>query len=616
MTSPEDPSDRPDQYSPDQCSSDQWLEALHEAVVSGTDREVPSSTEGRPAEQAAAVRACLQMVERVRRARLTGEETPLPPADETLGESPGEGGPRRIGRFEILRDLGRGGHGIVFLALDPALGRQVALKVPRPEMLLSPHTRLRFLREAHAAARLSHPHIVAVYEVGDGLPVCYIAAEYYPGESLHAYLRSQPEPISPRSAAILCRDLAAAVQYAHDQGVLHRDLKPSNVLLARRHAAIPGSADTDFPFEPKLTDFGLARLSEHDGDQTRTGALVGTPAYMAPEQAEGRVHDIGPGTDVYGLGAVLYEMLTGRPPFQGMTDVDTLRRVLSDDPQRPRQMRREIPRELEAICLRALEKNPRRRYSSAQAMAADLNNFLQGRPVDATTPTLLERLAKWSRRNPAQATVWILGVVLILVLIWSNLRVRGALEETEKQAAIAQANERATRRSYYGTDIRQAGEAWENAQPIESRLLLEKYLPRPGQEDLRGLEWRYLWNTLNSSSRVIAEQPSQVWSLAVAPDAAVFATGDDKGVVRLWRAEPPHLLHELRGHVKGHIDALVFSHEGQSLFSGGNDGMIRQWDVSSGKPLLAWQAHEGWIGALALAPQSCSARDLRIEDLT
>lgn len=409
-----------EQASQDRSSPDQWLEALHDAVVAGTDRDVPVSAAGHPAEQAAAVRACLQMIERIRRARLTGEATPVPPADETLGESPAAGGPRRIGRFEILRDLGRGGHGIVFLALDPALGRQVALKVPRPEMLLSPQTRQRFLREAHAAARLSHPHIVPVYEVGDGLPVCYIAAEYFPGESLHAYLRSQSAPLSPRDAATLCVELAAAVQYAHDQGVLHRDLKPSNVLLAKRHASTSGSRDANFPFEPKLTDFGLARLSEHDADQTRTGALVGTPSYMAPEQAEGRVHDIGPCTDVYGLGAVLYELLTGRPPFQGATDVDTLRCVLSNDPRRPRQIRPEVPSELEAICLTALEKNPRRRYSSAQAMGDDLNNFLHGRPVRAKTPTPLERLAKWSRRNPALATVWILGALLILVLIWSN----------------------------------------------------------------------------------------------------------------------------------------------------------------------------------------------------
>jgi eukaryotic-like serine/threonine-protein kinase len=586
------------------CTPDKWLEALHDAVVSGRDREVPLSTEGRPADQAAAVRACLQMIERVRQARLAGEPTPLPPADDTLSESPATAGPRRIGRFEILRDLGRGGHGIVFLALDPALGRQVALKVPRPEMLLSPNTRQRFLREAHAAARLSHPHIVAVYEVGDGLPVCYIAAEYYPGESLHAYLRSQPTAISPRSAAVLCRELAAAVQYAHDHGVLHRDLKPSNVLLAKRHASTTPSRDANFPFEPKLTDFGLARLLEHDADQTRTGALVGTPAYMAPEQAEGRVHDIGPCTDVYGLGAVLYEMLTGRPPFQGMTDVDTLRRVLSGDPVRPRQLRREVPHELEAICLRALEKNPRRRYSSAQALGADLNNFLQGRPVDAKSPTPLDRLAKWSRRNPALATVWVLGALLILVLIWSNLRVRGALEETKLQTAIAQSNERAARRSSYGTDLRQAGEAWENAQPIEARNLLEKYLPRDGQEDLRGPEWRYLWSSLNTSSQVVAEQPSQVWSLAVSRDDACFATGDDKGIVRLWQTEPPALLHELSGHAVGHVDAVVFSYDGQILFSGADDGMIRQWDVSSGKALRAWQAHEGWIGALAVSPRN------------
>jgi WD40 repeat protein len=600
---------------PDEPAADsgkRWLEALHDAIV--TDRDSAacsspkssssggdySSTEAMPApSQVAAFRACLQLVERVRRARIESAPTPAIHAIETLGGSLTSDTPKRIGRFEILRDLGRGGHGIVFLARDPTLDRQVALKVPRPEMLLTPDTRSRFLREAHAAARLSHPHIVAVHEVGDGSPICYIAADYCPGETLHGYLRSHPTPLPPRAAATVCAELASAVQYAHDNGVLHRDLKPGNVLLAPRRNATVENAD--FPYEPRLTDFGLARLTEYDAEQTRTGALVGTPAYMSPEQAEGRVHDTGPPSDIYGLGAVLYEMLTCRPPFRGMTDVDTLRKVLHEEPVRPRSLRRDVPRELEAICLRALEKNPRKRYSSAQAMAVDLRNYLRGVPVDAKAPTPIERLAKWSRRNPALAAAWVLGALLICVLIWSNLRVRAALEATEEQAEIAQTNERIMRRQAYVADIRLAGEAWEQAQPKEARELLARYLPGAGQEDLRGPEWRHLMNRIEGASQLIAKQPSKIWSLVVSTENGLCATGDDVGVVRVWQISPPRLLQTLVGHEPAHVDALVFSGDDKSLYSGGNDGIIWHWDIQAGRPLRHWKAHEGWIGALALS---------------
>ena len=249
--------------------------------------------------------------------------------------------PQHLGRFVIERELGVGGHGVVLLAFDPVLKRQVALKVPRSEDMMSAELRRRFLNEARAAARLTHPNLVSVYEVGEAGRVGYIASAYCPGPSLATWLKKEIGPLAPRHAARLITQLAEAMHYAHSQGVLHRDIKPSNVLLEPKTVAceLAAGPEDEFPFVPKLVDFGLAKLSGTAGTETRSGVAMGTPGYMAPEQVAGRVDEIGPATDVYGLGAVLYELLTGQRPFVGTCEADCLHRILSEEPVAPSRFR-------------------------------------------------------------------------------------------------------------------------------------------------------------------------------------------------------------------------------------------------------------------------------------
>ena len=267
---------------------------------------------------------------------------------------------KRIGRFQIERELGRGGFSVVFLAYDPILHRHVALKIPRPEVLLTASVRPRFDREAQAVARLTHPHLVPLYEVGEAGLIAYIVSAYCPGPSLAAWLKARGKPVPPKTAAKVVIELAEAIQYAHSQCVLHRDIKPSNVLLEPVHGADVNAWDDsgdELPFVPKIIDFGLARVDDQITAETQTGMSMGTLGYMSPEQAAGHHDNIGTATDVYGLGTILFEMLTGRGLFAASSNAEILRRTIDDDPPRPSKLTRGISTDLEAICLKCLEKS-------------------------------------------------------------------------------------------------------------------------------------------------------------------------------------------------------------------------------------------------------------------
>jgi serine/threonine protein kinase/WD40 repeat protein len=289
--------------------------------------------------------------------------------------------------YEVLSELGRGGMGVVYLARQFRLNRLVALKMVLAGAYAASTDLVRFLAEAEAAAQLQHPNIAQVHEVGShgGLP--FISLEYVDGGTLAQKLKGTPLP--PRQAAGLTATLGRAVQYAHQHGVVHRDLKPANILLTEDGT-------------PKISDFGVAKRSAAGSGMTQTGAILGTPSYMAPEQAEGK-RDVGPAADVYALGAILYELLTGRPPFKGPTPLDTVLQVMKDEPVPPRRLQPKAPRDLETICLKCLQKDPRKRYASAAALADDLDRFLADRPILARPTGRPERAWRWCRRNPVVA---------------------------------------------------------------------------------------------------------------------------------------------------------------------------------------------------------------------
>jgi serine/threonine protein kinase/WD40 repeat protein len=325
----------------------------------------------------------------------------------------------RIPGYEVLGVLGRGGMAVVYHARHRALNRPVALKMIQTSAPTDAVALARFRTEAEAIARLQHPHVVQIYEVGehDGLP--YLALEFVAGGSLANKIEGTPLPA--RQAAQLVAVSAGAIHAAHQRGLIHRDLKPANVLLTAEGT-------------PKVSDFGLAKLTDGGSGPTATGEVLGTPSYMAPEQAEGKGWAVGPATDVYALGAILYELLTGRPPFRAATALETLRQVVQEEPVPPRRINRAIPAELETIVGKAMEKTPADRYATAQELADDLRRFQEDKSIWAKRATWWHRLRKWSRRN--KPVVWTTGgaliVLLILALIGSLVSVSFVTEQRDR----------------------------------------------------------------------------------------------------------------------------------------------------------------------------------------
>jgi serine/threonine protein kinase/Tfp pilus assembly protein PilF len=319
-----------------------------------------------------------------------------------------------IANYEVLGELGRGGMGVVYKARQKGLNRLVALKMVLAGKQAGPAEIDRFRAEAEAVARLQHPNIIQIYEVGelDGCP--YFSLEFAAGGTLAGKLRDTP--LSGRAAAELVDVLARAMHYAHSHGIVHRDLKPANVLLGASGNTSAGEQQAASPaaWTPKITDFGLAKRLDIEQGQTQSGAIMGTPSYMAPEQADGKTREVGPAADVYALGAILYECLTGRPPFKAATPLETLSQVLGEEPVPPRQLQPQVPRDLETVCLKCLHKEPKRRYASAQDLAEDLRRFRAGEPIQARPVSRAERALRWLRRHPAQgALIGVLTAVAV-----------------------------------------------------------------------------------------------------------------------------------------------------------------------------------------------------------
>jgi WD40 repeat protein len=515
------------------------------------------------------------------------EGVPCPACGSTLAQRQGAApvqpeAPRRLGRFELFEVLGWGAFGTVYKARDTRLDRLVAVKVPHPGQ--PPAMAARFLREARSAAQLHHPVIVPIHEVGEDQGTPYLVSELVAGSTLADSLRARR--YAPAESARLVASLADGLHYAHTQGVIHRDVKPTNVML-------------DPAGEPRLLDFGLALRDAGEATMTAEGQILGTPAYMSPEQARGEGHVADGRTDVYSLGAILYQMLTGEPPFRGSSRM-LLRQVLDEEPRPPRRLNDRVPRDLETVCLKCLEKDPARRYGTAAALADDLRRFLAGRPVLARPVSAVAKLARWCRRNPAlagsvAAAFLALAAVAAVSLAFARsqaehaTRLQGVNEELrETDARRRQALRQAT---YLARDRGLA--LCEQGEADVGLLWLGRALeigPEDDPELTEALQevraqfaaWR--GRVCPPLALLPAGKPAEV--LAFSPDGRLLLMGTLDGTTALWRADTG----EPVGKAWRHDDAVVagaFSRDGRRFYTAVRTGTPRVGDATTGEPLGA-----------------------------
>ena len=514
------------------------------------------------------------------------------PSDEA--HSPHPGMIRYFGDYELLAEIARGGMGVVYRARQVSLNRPVALKMILAGQLAGEADVRRFYIEAEAAASLDHPGIVPIYEIGKHQDQHFFSMGFVDGKSLAARIVDGPLPA--REAAELTKQVGEAVHFAHERGVIHRDLKPANVLL-------------DASGRPKVTDFGLAKRLQGDSGLTHTGQVMGTPSYMPPEQADGK--NVGTAADVYSLGAILYCLLTGRPPFQAATPMDTLLQVVGQDPVPPRQLNANVPHDLETITLKSLQKEPGKRYDSARTMALDLDRWLRGEPILARPVGHVEKAAKWCRRNKALAALGA-GLAAALVLgtaVSTFFAVRSGRNAEKALANLGLANQETDRaraakrladRRLYVAEMNLAQQAWEESNiPVLTEHLASQRPASNLDPDLRGFEWYYLDRLLASDLRTLRGTSRPLLALAYNPDGRTIAAGGHDKTIRIWDAGSGKLVRALSGHT-GMIAAIAFSPDGRKLASAGKDGLVlmegevrspdkdnvlRLWDVDSGREI-------------------------------
>jgi serine/threonine protein kinase len=582
------------------------------------------------ARRLAALRAAYQALDTGAIARASSEAATIDPGqpkphlpDATPPAMPG---------YEILAELGRGGMGVVYKARQVKLNRLVALKMILAGGHAGPQELARFRTEAEAVARLQHPHIVQIHEIGEAQGKPFFSLEYVEGGSLADRLDGTPWPV--RRAAQLVQTLAEAVQHAHERGILHRDLKPANVLLT------PAG-------QPKATDFGLAKRLQDEpapvanaprppgmalgepGESatgappaalTQTGAIVGTPSYMAAEQAAGDA-SLTTAADVYALGAILYEMMTGRPPFKAATLLDTLRQVMAEEPVPPRRLNDKVSRDLEMICLKALAKDPGRRYATAQVLAEDLDRFLRGEPVLARPVGRVENLWWWCRRNPglAAASGLAAGLAALLVSVSFAIHQARAAEELGVALDDVRTKEQLARQNAHKAETERDRAASQLAETYLERGLVacEKdadsavglhWMSRalktvPARDaDLRAViesQWAgWKDHVLPLKHLFIHEAPASAF--AFSPDGKTVLMATDDQMVRLLSVPTgKEIILPLR---QKWVHVLVFSADGKMVLTGGVGHPARLWSVATGKQITPPLRHQGSVYAAAFSP--------------
>ena len=520
-------------------------------------------------------------VENVTAALRLTPSTSSPSLGTTVSDGSGGAARRpRVPGYQVLDELGRGGMGVVYRARQLACDRIVALKMILSGDQASPADRERFRTEVQAAARLQHPGIVQLFEVGeaDGQP--FFSMEYVAGGSLANHLEGTPLP--PKDAARMVHQLADAVHAAHRAGIVHRDLKPANVLLASKGSAPPLTGSV-----PRIVDFGLAKMLDSEA-RTQSGAILGTPSYMAPEQARSQRGTVGPATDVYALGAILYELLTGRPPFKGATPLETALLVVSEELVPLRRLIPKCPRDLETICLKCLEKAPQRRYVTAEALAADLSRFLQGGAIQARSPGMGERAIRLARRNPLTAALVLLcGLSLVGLAVggfWlaQEAEARARAEAESRRYAEAALDQESGRAQRYGGVLQDSVDIPELRERLKARLNPEDL----SSLQLRGFEWSYLDRMAKESkpSLTFDADRTGIHGVAFSPDGKRLASASGDNSVKVWDAQTGKETLTLKGHT-GRIESVTFSPDGQRLATGSKDHTFRVWDAATGKEI-------------------------------
>ncbi len=466
-----------------------------------------------------------------------------------------------FGDYELLEEIARGGMGIVYKARQISLNRIVAVKMLLFGQFSSDEFVKRFRAEAEAVASLQHPHIVAIHEIGEHEGQQYFSMDYIEGSNLAELVREKP--LVPRQAAALLKTVAEALHYAHGHGILHRDLKPSNVLI-------------DASNQPHVTDFGLAKRLTSNADLglaaahlTTAGQIIGTPNYIPPEQTAANAGQVGPASDVYSLGAIFYHLLTGRPLFLADSLQNTLFQVLNKQPVAPRLLNPAVPRDLETICLKCVEKNPQRRYASAQALADDLGRFLGQEPIAARPASTPERLWRWCRRKPGIASL--AAAVFLLLLAITSVSILAAIHFQRMREEA--------RQNLYVADMNVALSELREGNTAQAFQLLKRHIPTGLQRDLRGFEWRYLWRLCRGNySQWLPKHKQVAGAMQFSPDGNLLAVYCWNDTLNVWSLATRQNLFTAQG-VTGFGG---FTPEGHSLAFGLQDGSLQFWRPEHG----------------------------------